>query len=203
MATISLPAVGYQPAYPQLVESVSVSRAGNRAIAFVDYADMYWSITMRTVPLGAGARLLVEAFRDACRGGLQTVLYTPKHMCLPRAYWGNPGSPHLADGSLVSIAGNQLTLGATNGLTLGPGDLISATTDEYNSLFRVQAGGVAASGSLIVTVEPTVPSYITAGGGTVVRFKNPVANMRVMPGSFSIADDFFPVASWQMVEVPK
>ena len=49
MTTISLPAVGYQPAYPQLVESVSMSRAGNRAIAFVDYADSYWSITMRTV----------------------------------------------------------------------------------------------------------------------------------------------------------
>lgn len=203
MTTISLPAVGYQPAYPQLVESVSMSRAGNRAIAFVDYADMYWAVTMRTVPLDARDRLLVEAFRDACRGGLQTVLYSPTHMCLPRAYWGNPGAPHLADGTLTSIAGNLLTLGATNGLTLGAGDLISVTTGEYNSLFRVQAGGVAASGSLAVTVEPTVPSYITAGGGTVVRFKNPVANMRVVPTSFSIADDFFSVSSFQLVEVPK
>ncbi|WP_421912727.1 hypothetical protein [Mesorhizobium sp.] len=200
---IALPAVGFQPAYPQLVESVSVSRAGTRAMAFVDYADAYWSIQMRTKPLKASERLLVEAFKDACRGGLQTVLYTPKHMCVPRAYWGNAGAAALLNtGNLVSITGNQLVINSVdNGLTLGAGDLISATTGAYNSLFRIQSGGVAAGNAITVTVEPTVPSYIATGA--VMTFKNPIANMRALPGSFSIPDERNPVATFTLVEVPK
>ncbi|OBQ72399.1 hypothetical protein [Mesorhizobium loti] len=203
MTAIALPAVGFQVAYPQLTESVSVSRSGTRAMAFVEYADSYWTIQMRTKPLKASQRLLVEAFKDACRGGLQTVLYTPKHMCLPRAYWGNPGAAALANaGNLVSITGNSLVINSVdNGLTLGPGDLISATNDDYNSLFRVQTGGVASSNQITVTVEPTVPSYLTAGA--VITFKNPVANMRLYPGSFSIPDEPKPVATFTLVEIPK
>lgn len=204
MAAIDLPDVGYLPAYPQLVESVSVSRSGSRAMAFVDYADPYWSVAMKTEALNAGQRLAVEAFRDACRGGLQTVLYTPKHMCLPQAYWGNPVAPAIAtNGNLVSITnGNQLAVnGVVDGLRLGSGDLISLSTGDYHSLFRVRVGGIAASGAIGLTVEPTVPSYIAAGA--VVRFKNPICNMRVLPGSFSIPDEFFPSASFTLVEVPK
>ncbi len=119
--TIALPAIGFQVAYPQLVDSVSVSRSGTRAMSFVEYADAYWSIQMRTKALKASERLLVEAFKDACRGGLQTVLYTPKHMCVPRAYWGDATNAALANnGNLASIAGNQLVIDSvTNWLTLG------------------------------------------------------------------------------------
>ncbi|RWE75249.1 hypothetical protein [Mesorhizobium sp.] len=200
---IALPAVGFQHAYPQLVESVSVSRSGTKAMAFVEYADAYWSIQMRTKPLKASERLLVEAFRDACRGGLTTVLYTPKHMCVPRAYWGDANNAALANaGNLVSISGNQLAINSVdNGLTLGPGDLISATTGDYNSLFRIQSGGVAAGNVIAVTVEPAVPSYIAAGA--VIAFKNPVANMRLLPGSFAIPDEPKPVATFTLVEIPK
>ncbi|MBZ9943435.1 hypothetical protein LB533_20320 [Mesorhizobium sp. BR1-1-13] len=203
MATIDLPAVNFQASYPQLVDSVSVSRSGTRAMAFVEYADAYWTIAMRTVPLRASDRLLVEAFKDACRGGLQTVLYTPKHMCIPRAYWGDADNSALANnGNLVSITGNSLVINSVdNGLTLGAGDLISATTGEYNALFRIQTGGVASGNSITVTVEPTVPAYITAGA--VIRFKNPIANMRVMPGSFEITDELIPTASFTLVEIPK
>ncbi|TPL30173.1 hypothetical protein [Mesorhizobium sp. B2-4-7] len=203
MTAIDLPTVHFQVSYPQLTESVSVSRSGSRAMAFVEYADAYWTIQMRTLPLEASDRLLVEAFKDACRAGLQTVLYKPKHMSLPRAYWGNAGAAALANnGSLVSITGNQLVVNSVDdGLTLGPGDLISATVGDYNSLFRIQTGGVAAGGTITLTVEPTVPSYITAAA--VIRFKDPVANMRVMPGSFSITDELKPVATFTLVEIPK
>ncbi|TPM58971.1 hypothetical protein FJ959_08845 [Mesorhizobium sp. B2-2-4] len=203
MSTIDLPAVNFQASYPQIVDSVSVSRSGTRAMAFVEYADAYWTIAMRTVPLLASERLLVEAFKDACRGGLQTVLYTPKHMCIPRAYWGDSSNSKLANnGNLVSITGNSLVINSVdNGLTLGAGDLISATTGEYNALFRIRTGGVASGNSITVTVEPTVPAYITAGA--VMRFKNPIANMRVMPGSFEITDELIPTASFTLVEIPK
>ncbi|MFC3326203.1 hypothetical protein [Mesorhizobium cantuariense] len=200
---ISLPAVPFLISYPQLVESVSVSRSGTRAMSFVEYADAYWTVQMKTVPLTAAQRLLVEAFKDASRGGLVTVTYTPKHMCIPRAYWGDAANTKLTNtGNLVSITGNSLVInGVDNGLTLAAGDLISLTTGSYNSLFRVQTGAVASGNALTITVEPTVPSYITTSA--VVTFKNPVANMRVMPGSFSIPDDFLPSATFTLVEIPK
>ncbi|TGR32996.1 MULTISPECIES: hypothetical protein [unclassified Mesorhizobium] len=201
--TINLPAVPFMPAYPQLMESVSVSRSGTRAMSFVEYADAYWTIQMKTVPLKPAQRLVVEAFKDACRGGLTTITYTPQHMCVPQAYWGDSGNAALSNsGNLVSITGNSLVINSVdNGLTLGPGDLISATTGSYNSLFRVQTGATAAANTMTITVEPTVPAYITAGA--VITFKNPIANMRVMPGSFSIGDDFFSSASFTLVEIPK
>jgi hypothetical protein len=200
---IALPAVGFQHAFPQLMDSVSVSRSGTKAMAFVEYADAYWSNQMRTKPLKASERLLVEAFKDACRGGLTTVLYTPKHMCVPRAYWGDAGNAALANaGNLVSVTGNQLAINSVdNGLTPGPGALISATTGDYNALFRIQSGGVAAGNAIAVSVGPAVPAYITAGA--VIAFKNPVANMRLMPGSFSIPDEPKPVATFTLVEIPK
>ncbi|ESX78482.1 hypothetical protein [Mesorhizobium sp. LSHC414A00] len=200
---ISLPDVPFQISYPQLVESVSVSRAGSRAMAFVEYADAYWTVQMRTVPLTAAQRLLVEAFKDASRGGLITVTYTPKHMCVPRAYWGDAANTKLTNtGSLVSITGNSLVINSVdNGLALAAGDIISLTTGSYNSLFRVQTGATSSSNTMTITVEPSVPSYITTGA--VVTFKDPVANMRVVPGSFSMPDDFNPVATFTLVEIPK
>ncbi|WAX93200.1 hypothetical protein N7E70_015995 [Aminobacter sp. NyZ550] len=173
-------------------------------MAFVEYADPVWQIVMRTVSLKAGPRLLVEAFRDATRGGQQTVLYRPRHMCIPQAYWGDAGNAVLSnEGSLVSVTeGRQLAINSvTNGLTLGAGDLISLATGDYRSLHRIQTGGVAASSSISVTVEPPVPGYIAAGA--VVKFKDPELNMRVVPGSFSIPDELMPVASFTLVEVPK
>ncbi|MER9310103.1 hypothetical protein NKI51_12395 [Mesorhizobium australicum] len=200
---INLPAVPFQVSYPQLVDSVSVSRSGSRAMAFVEYADAYWTVQMRTVPLSAAQRLLVEAFKDACRGGLTTVTYTPQHMSVPRAYWGDAANTKLTNvGNLVSITGNSLVINSVdNGLVLAAGDLISLTTGSYNSLFRVQTGATAAANTITITVEPTVPSYITTGA--VVTFKNPVANMRALPGSFSMPDDFNPVATFTLVEIPK
>lgn len=191
-------------AYPQLAKSVSMSRAGNRVLAFVEYADPVWQVTMRTKALRPSERLAVEAFRDATRGGLQTVRYRPTHMCVPRAYWGDAANPVLNDdGNLVSITdGRVLSVGSvSNGLTLGAGDLVSLASGDYRSLHRIQSGGVAASGAITMAVEPPVPGYVTAGA--VVKFKAPELNMRVLPGSFAIPDELFPVASFTLVEVPK
>jgi hypothetical protein len=204
MTVIALPNVGYQLTYPKLIDSVSISRTGNRAISFVETADPFWQVAMATEALSAADLALVEAFGDETRTGRKTVLYTPKHSCLPQAYWGNPGAAALANtGNLVSVT-NGFTIAINsvdNGLTLMRGDLISLTTGDYHSLHRVQVGAVAALNAMSLTVEPFVPGYIAAGA--IVRFKNPVLNTRVLPGSFSIPDEFHPAATFTLVEVPK
>lgn len=198
---IDLPAVSFQPSYPTVVDSVSVNRAGNRVVSIVEYADPTWQVPMRTSPLSARARLLVEAFRDACRGGLETVWYRPKHQCLPRSLWGNPASPLLANGSLSSKSGYQATVAAANGLTLSPGDLISLSTGVYHFMARVVTGGTVAGGTVALTLNMPVPSYI--GIGATLRVKDPIMNTRMLPGSFSMTEDNRPIASFTLIEVPR
>lgn len=195
------PDVGFRPAYPKVIDSVSASRAGNRLVAMVEYADPFWQIDMQTKPLKASERLLVEAFRDDCRGGMNTVLYTPRHQCLPKAHWGDPDAAALADGTLTTKSGFGVVLAATNGLTLSPGDLISMTTGDYNWMARIVSGGTVSGGSIAITLNMAVPSYIATAA--VVRFKAPRMNARMLPGSFSMPDEFFPVASFTLIEVPK
>lgn len=198
---IALPAVKFLPSYPQVAESVSASRAGNRVVSIMEWADPYWRVDMKTVPLKAGDRMLVEAFRDACRGGLVTVHYSPTHMCLPKAHWGDKSAAVLANGTLSAKDGFGVTVAATTGLALSAGDLISMTTDDYNWMARVVTGGTAAAGALALTLNMAPPSYIEIGA--TVRFKDIVMNARMLPGSFSMPDDIFPSASFTLIEVPK
>lgn len=198
---IDLPAVRFQPSYPTVVDSVSVNRAGNRVVSIVEYADPAWQVPMRTVALSAHERLLIEAFRDACRGGMETVRYRPKHQCLPRSLWGNPTSPLLANGSLSSKSGYEVTVAATNGLVLSPGDLISLSAGTYHFMARVVTGGTVAGGTVALTLNMPVPSYI--GIGATLRVKDPIMNARMLPGSFSLPDELFPVASFTLIEVPR
>lgn len=202
--TLALPAVRFQISRPSLVDSVSVSRAGNRAISFVEYADPYWQIVLKTKPLAAAELALVEAFRAQVRTGMVTVLFTPVDVCLPQAYWGNPDAAAIADdGNLVSVTNCSTVAmdGVTDGLLLQPGDRFSLASGAYRSLHRVIAGATAAAGAITVTVEPPVPPYIAAGA--VAKFRDPELNMRVLPGSFDIPDDFHPVATFTLVEVPQ
>jgi len=204
MTAIALPAVGFRISRPRLVDSVSVSRAGLRTISVVQYADPFWQIEMRTKPLKASELALVEAFRERVRNGFRTVLYKPKHVCLPQAYWGNPSASALSNTGAVTAITDGFTVAfnsVDNGLVLMPGDLIGLEKDDYRSLHRVVTGGTAASNALSVTVEPYVPSYITTGA--LVRFKDPELNCRVVPGSFDIPDEQRPSASFTLVEVPK
>ena len=193
----------YGPSFPELIHSTSMSKYGKRAIAFVETSDPYWQVAMRAVSLSNADRQRLEAFISRCRNGMVTVHYTPKHVCLPRAYWGNPNAPEIADtGILSSFDGNQLTVSSvTNGLRLLEGDLVGLSKDDYNIIVRVVADATAVGGAITIKAEPFVPSYITAGA-TVV-FKNPVMNMRLVPGSYDCPDDLRPTASFQLIEVPK
>lgn len=201
---IDLPAVRFLAAYPALVRSVSTSRTGNRAISFVEYADPFWQIDMATTPLSASERLLVETFRDQAEGGRVTVTYTPKHQCIPKAYWGDADNAALTNTGVITGFTNRRTFtfnSVDNGLTLLPGDLIGLEQDGYRTLARIATGGVASGNALTVTVEPLVPGYI--GIGATVVFRQPKLNTRVLPGSFSMANDNRPSASFTLVEVPK
>ncbi|TPM59158.1 hypothetical protein FJ959_09830 [Mesorhizobium sp. B2-2-4] len=202
--TIDLPAVRFQLTRPALVDSVSVDRAGERYVGFMEYADSYWQIPMRTKSLRASELMLVQAFGAQARLGKVTVVWRPVDICLPQAYWGNPTAPALADdGNLVSVT-NGFTVainGVVNGLTMMPGDLFSLQKAGNRSLHRVVVGAVAAAGAIGLTVEPAIPVYITAGA--IAKFLNPELNCRVVPGSFVIPDDHKPVAAFTLVEVPK
>ncbi len=200
---VNLPAVRFTTTRPEIVDSVSVSRAGNRMIGVVDYADPYWQIPMRTLPMGAAELQALLAFRDRVRAGMVTVVFRPTDNCLPQAYWGNAGSAHLADGTLSSVVNgfNVMLYNLVNGLKLMPGDLFSLKDGAYRSLHRVMVGGTAAAGALALNVEPFVPPYITAGA--VAKFLRPELNTRILPGSFAVADDHRPVAAFTLVEVPQ
>ncbi|WP_284777066.1 hypothetical protein [Agrobacterium sp. lyk4-40-TYG-31] len=193
----------YGPTYPKLMRSTSVSRYGKRAISFMETSDPFWQVSMRVVALSNAERQKLEAFISRCRDGMVTVLYTPKHVCLPQAYWGNPTAPAILDtGVLASISGNQLTVSSvTNGLKLMEGDLIGFSQGDYNTIVRVVQDATAAGGAITIKAEPFLPSYITAGA-TVV-FKNPVMNMRLVPDSYDCPDDFRPTATFTLIEVPK
>jgi hypothetical protein len=202
--TVNLPAVRFQLSRPFLVDSVSVSRAGNRATSFIEYADPYWQIDMKTKPLSGPELALVEAFRAQARTGMVTVLFKPVDMCLPQAYWGNASATAVVDdGNLVSVTnGTTVAMnGVTTGLIMKPGDRFSLTKGDYRSMHEVVTGATAAGGAITLAVDPPVPPYITAGA--VAKFKNPELNMRVLPGSFAMPDDHRPVASFSLVEVPK
>lgn len=193
----------YGPTYPKLMRSTSVSRYGKRAISFMETSDPFWQVSMRVVALSNADRQRLEAFISRCRDGMVTVLYTPKHVCLPQAYWGNATAPEILDnGVLASISGNQLTVsGVTNGLQLMEGDLIGLTQGDYNTIVRVVLDATASAGAITIKAEPFLPSYITTGA--MVVFKNPVMNMRLVPDSYDCPDDFRPTATFTLIEVPK
>lgn len=197
---VDLPDVRFQASYPQVVDSVSVSRAGKRVVSRVEYADPFWQVVMTTKPLRASERMKVEAFRDACRGGMVSVLYKPKHMCLPMAYWGNPTAPALANGTLSAKAGFNATLAATSGLVLSGGDLISLSIGTHNWIARIVTGGISAAGSIAVTLNMPLPPFIALGA--VVRFRDIRMNTMLLPDSFTMPDTLNPVASFTLVEVP-
>jgi hypothetical protein len=185
------------------MRSTSVSRYGKRAISFMETSDPFWQVSMRVLALSNADRQKLEAFISRCRDGMVTVLYTPKHVCLPQAYWGNPTAPAILDnGALTAISGNQLTIGGvTNGLQLMEGDLIGFSQGDYNVIVRVVQDATAAAGVIAIKIEPFLPSYITTGA--TVIFKNPVMNMRLVPDSYDCPDDFRPTATFTLIEVPR
>lgn len=201
---IDLPVVPYVKGLPQIVRSTSAARSGQRAMAFVEFADPVWRIDVETGPLEAVDALTVQAFLDEAGAGTRTVLFAPKYLKVPQAYWADNANPALSNtGSLVSVTdGFMIAVGSvTNGLDLRRGDLVSLKSGDYRSLHRVMIGAVASAGSISLTVEPAVPAYIVPGAE--VRFRDLELNVRMLPGSGAISDDYLPVASFTLVEVPK
>lgn len=199
-----IPTVRFLPSYPQLQRPVSMSRYGNRTIAMIESGDTYWTVDMQTVPMRAHEAVQLQAFVGSARGGLETIVYQPTHICLPRAYWGDPGNPHIAGTGLLGTVTNgkqvQIT-GVVPGLQLMVGDLISFQSGDYRQIAQVLVGATASGTAITVTIDQPVASYITPGATT--RFKSPELNTRLVPGSFQMSQGPFPTASFQLIEVPK
>lgn len=199
-----LPNIRWLDTKPELVEFISANRSADRIMQTVEYADPFWRVPMITAPLRQAERLELEAFKMKVGNGMTSVYYQPKHICVPRAYWGDGDNPILNDaGNLVSVTGNTLVInGVTTGLHLMPGDLISLSTAGFvrNVMVQVTSDSTAVAGSITITAYPALPAYIVAGA--VATFKDPIMNTRVVPGSFDIPSGKFPTCSFVLQEVP-
>lgn len=200
---VDLPDVEYTKGLPKLMRSVSQSRAGNRLVSSVEFADPFWQIEMETGPLDPALAPMVRAFLDEANSGTKTVLWTPSYLKVPQAYWANPNAiaPSI-DGTLASVT-NGFTVaisGTAVGLDMRRGDMISMVYGSYRSLHRVMVGAVGGAG-INLKLEPFVPPYIAPGA--TVKFKGLSLNTRMIVGSDSMTDDYNPVASLTLVEVPQ
>ncbi len=192
--------------HPQLTIPTSQTKSGGGTISTVEYADRYRTVDMETVPLTAGQTVQLQSFIAAARGGMETILYRPKHICIPRAYWGDLDNPHIAGtASRGTVTGGytvQLT-GVVSGLQLMDGDMFSFTSGVYRQFLQVAFGGgaTAVSTQMVVKVDQPIASYIATGA--TVRFKQPEMNTRLVKDSFQMANGHFPTASFQLIEVPR
>jgi len=196
--------VRFLPSYPQLQRPGSMSRYGKRAIAFMETDDPYWTVDMQTVPMRADEALRLQAFISSARNGMETIVYRPTHVCLPQAYWGDPDNPKIAATGSLGTVTNGYRVQINNvvaGLTLMAGDLVSFRTDDYRQMAQVITGATAASTSITVDIDQPIASYITAGA--IVRFKKPELNTRLVKDTFQMGQGPFPVAQFQLIEVPR
>lgn len=204
---VSLPAnfKKWIKSYPYIVNSVSVSRAGNRAISFVETNDDFWQVDIQTQGLLQSEKQILEAFIDSCKKGLVTVHFTPTHVCVLRAYWGDANNAAvLNEGNLTAITDGQVISfdSVTTGLQILRGDLIGLSIGEYNYIVRADADQTAIAGAITnLPVQPPIPEYITTGAA--VKFKNPVINMRLLPNTYKPPNGERPSMSFSLVEVPK
>lgn len=203
--SISLPDfIEYQAGRPRLNKPISMSRYGERAISMIQNGDEWWTVNIETQPMYDEDLAEFEGWLAQAQNGMETIVYTVLgKQSLPRAYWSNPNSSVPADnGSLTSVTnGKTLLIGSvTVGLAMTKGDLISLTSADYHSLHRVTANATAGA-TITLPVEPPVPSYIA--DGATVRFKDPVLNTRIVPGSTEVGDGVMPTAKFQLIEVPR
>ncbi|MBV2144250.1 hypothetical protein KUG47_12170 [Falsochrobactrum sp. TDYN1] len=159
---------------------------------------------METLPMRASEAVQLQAFIAAARGGMVTIVYRPTHICIPRAYWGDANNPHITGTALRGTVTNGYTVQFTSvvpGLVLQAGDLISLTSGTYRQMVQIVTGATAASTQMTVTVDQPIASYIAAGA--TVRLKQPEMNTRLVKDSFQMSKGPRPVASFQLIEVPK
>ncbi|MFC0245827.1 hypothetical protein ACFOLL_12575 [Falsochrobactrum ovis] len=202
---IELPSnIRFVPSYPQLVVPVSQTKYGNRAISTVEFADPYRTVDMETLPMKASEAVQLQAFIAAARGGMGTIIYCPTHICIPRAYWGDANNSHLSGSPSRGTVTNGYTVqltGVVPGLQLMAGDLFSLKSGDYRQMLQVVTGATAVSTTLTVTVDQPIASYIALGA--TVRLRQPEMNTRLVKDSFQMGKGPRPVASFQLIEVPK
>ena len=198
--------IGFIATYPLLNEPTSQSRYGGKLISTVEYVDPYRTVDMKTVPLRADQAVRLQSFIAAARGGMETLVYRPTHICIPRAYWGDPNNPHITGTASRGTVTNGYTVQLTGvfpGLQLMEGDMFSLKSGDYRQFLQVVYGGgaTAASTTITVKVDQPISSYIAAGA--TARFKQPEMNTRLVKNSFQMTDGPFPTATFQLIEVPK
>ncbi|MGO1163064.1 hypothetical protein ACTOV4_14080 [Brucella sp. C7-11G] len=156
------------------------------------------------MPLTAGQAVQLQSFIAAAKGGAETIIYRPTHICIPQAYWGDADNPRISGTATRGTVTGGYTVQLNNvvpGLILKSGDLFSLQSGDYRQMLQVVMGGVAASTTITVKVDQPISSYI--GAGATVRFKRPEMNTRLVKDSFQMASGHFPTASFQLIEVPR
>jgi len=98
-----LSTVRFAPSYPQLIIPTSQTKFGGRVLSTVEYADRYRTVDMETLPMKASEAVQLQAFIAAAQGGMETIVYRPKHICIPRAYWGQPSGPNTNPGDVAAL----------------------------------------------------------------------------------------------------
>lgn len=204
---IDLPSnIRFVPSYPQLIIPTSQTKFGGRVLSTVEYADRYRTVDMETLPMKASEAVQLQAFIAAAQGGMETIVYRPKHICIPRAYWGDPDNAHITGtASRGTVTGGYTVqlLNVTPGLELRDGDLISFKSGDYRQMVQIAYGGgaKAVSTTMTVKVDQPIASYIAAGA--TARFKQPEMNTRLVKDSFQMTKGPRPTANFQLIEVPK
>lgn len=97
-----LSSVRFVPSYPQLNVPVSQTKFGGRVLSTVEYADRYRTVDMETLPMKASEAVKLQSFIAAAQGGMETIVYRPKHICIPQAYWGQPSGPNTNPGDVAA-----------------------------------------------------------------------------------------------------
>lgn len=87
--------VRFVPSYPMLNKPTSQTKFGGRVISTVEFVDPYRTVDMETLPMKASEAVQLQAFIASAKGGMETIVYRPKHICIPRAYWGDPNHAHI------------------------------------------------------------------------------------------------------------
>lgn len=141
---IDLPAsIGFQPSYAQLTIPVSQTKYGGRTISTVEYADSYRTVDIETAPLTAGQGVQLQSFIAAAKGGAETIIYRPTHICILQAYWGDADNPQISGTATRGAVTGGYTVQLNKvvpGLVLKPGDLFSLQSGDYRQMLQVVIG---------------------------------------------------------------
>ena len=198
--------VRFVPSYPLLNNPTSQTKFGGRVISTVEFVDPYRTVDMETLPMKAGEAVQLQAFIAAAKGGMETIVYRPKHICIPRAYWATRithTSPAAASRGTVTGGYTVQLRGVVPGLQLMDGDMFSMKSGDYRQFLQIAYGGgaTAVSTTITVKVDQPIASYIAAGA--TARFKQPEMNTRLVKDSFQMSKGPRPTATFQLIEVPR